>query len=50
MLRRNKIADEATLKKRMRISAAVENVDWGLENDEKPDKKAGGGDLVIPFE
>ena len=52
MLRRNKIADEATLRKsKMRISAAVEDVDWGIENDGKSsDRKGKGGDLVVPFD
>ena len=35
MLRKNKVNDENAEKKKMRISAAVEDVDWGLENDPK---------------
>lgn len=51
--RRTKSVDDVSqAKKRMRISAAVEDVDWGLdENDEKNPQAKGkaNNDLVIPF-
>lgn len=54
LCRRSKsVADAAEAKKRMRISAAVEDVDWGLdENDQKnPGGKAkSNNDLIIPFD
>jgi hypothetical protein len=47
------VSDSAEAKKRMRISAAVEDVDWGLEAaDQKSSARKGknNNDLVVPFE
>lgn len=51
MLRKNKVMNEDESNK-MKISSAAENVDWGLENDDKQSDRKGkdSNDLVQPFD